>query len=79
MSMTGDEDGGYIRSPISPIDQMTGVHASAAFWRCCMRGKKPGRAARSRFHCSKRAGLLGYNLQTFWERGVQPPKLRFEP
>jgi len=27
MSMTGDEDGGYIRSPISPIDQMTGVHA----------------------------------------------------
>jgi crotonobetainyl-CoA:carnitine CoA-transferase CaiB-like acyl-CoA transferase len=27
MSMTGDQDGGYIRSPISPIDQMTGVHA----------------------------------------------------
>ena len=27
MSMTGDEGGGYIRSPISPIDQMTGVHA----------------------------------------------------
>ncbi|MEA2817955.1 MAG: hypothetical protein QOI93_5857, partial [Rhodospirillaceae bacterium] len=27
MSMTGDEGGGYVRSPISPIDQMTGVHA----------------------------------------------------
>ncbi|MGD4086957.1 CoA transferase, partial [Xanthomonas citri pv. citri] len=27
MAMTGDEGGGYIRSPISPIDQMTGVHA----------------------------------------------------
>ena len=27
MSLTGDEDGGYIRSPISPIDQMTGTHA----------------------------------------------------
>ena len=27
MAMTGDEGGGYIRSPISPIDQMTGSHA----------------------------------------------------
>src|SRR5438552_10357358 len=27
MSMTGDEEGGYIRSPISPIDQITALHA----------------------------------------------------
>src|SRR6185369_1076378 len=27
MSMSGYEDGGYIRSPISPIDQTTGTHA----------------------------------------------------
>ena len=27
MSLTGDEGGGYIRSPISPIDQGTGTHA----------------------------------------------------
>jgi len=45
MSMTGDEDGGYIRSPISPIDQMTGVHAFSE--------KSPAREAQSKFRCSK--------------------------
>ena len=55
MSMTGDEAGGYIRSPISPIDQMTGVHAFSGILACLLaRGKvgqgsfNPGVAVRHR-------------------------------
>ena len=53
MSMTGDEDGGYIRSPISPIDQMTGVHAFSGILALLYAREKPERAAISRSLCSK--------------------------
>jgi hypothetical protein len=53
MSMTGDEDGGYIRSPISPIDQMTGVHAFSGILASLYAREKQAREARSRFHFSK--------------------------
>jgi crotonobetainyl-CoA:carnitine CoA-transferase CaiB-like acyl-CoA transferase len=75
MSMTGDEDGGYIRSPISPIDQMTGVHAFSGILALLYAREKTGRGGTIQVSLFETAlGLLGYNLQTFWERGVQPPK-----
>jgi crotonobetainyl-CoA:carnitine CoA-transferase CaiB-like acyl-CoA transferase len=75
MSMTGDENGGYIRSPISPIDQMTGVHAFSGILACLLAREKSGRGASIQVSLFDTAlGLLGYNLQTFWERGVQPAK-----
>ena len=75
MSMTGDEAGGYIRSPISPIDQMTGVHAFSGILACLLAREKSGRGASIQVSLFDTAlGLLGYNLQTFWERGVQPAK-----
>jgi crotonobetainyl-CoA:carnitine CoA-transferase CaiB-like acyl-CoA transferase len=75
MSMTGDENGGYIRSPISPIDQMTGVHAFSGILTCLLAREKSGKGASIQVSLFDTAlGLLGYNLQTFWERGVQPAK-----
>jgi crotonobetainyl-CoA:carnitine CoA-transferase CaiB-like acyl-CoA transferase len=75
MSMTGDEDGGYIRSPISPIDQMTGVHAFSGILALLYAREKTGQGGEIQVSLFETAlGLLGYNLQTFWERGVQPPK-----
>jgi crotonobetainyl-CoA:carnitine CoA-transferase CaiB-like acyl-CoA transferase len=75
MSMTGDEDGGYIRSPISPIDQMTGVHAFSGILASLYAREKTGKGGAIQVSLFETAlGLLGYNLQTYWERGVQPSK-----
>jgi crotonobetainyl-CoA:carnitine CoA-transferase CaiB-like acyl-CoA transferase len=75
MAMTGDESGGYIRSPISPIDQMTGVHAFSGILASLYAREKTGRGGAIQVSLFETAmGLLGYNLQTFWERGTQPPK-----
>jgi formyl-CoA transferase len=75
MSMTGDNGGGYIRSPISPIDQMTGVHAFSGILASLFAREKSGKGASIQVSLFDTAlGLLGYNLQTFWERGVQPAK-----
>jgi crotonobetainyl-CoA:carnitine CoA-transferase CaiB-like acyl-CoA transferase len=75
MSMTGDEGGGYIRSPISPIDQLTGVHAFSGILASLFAREKSGKGAAIQVSLFDTAlGLLGYNLQTFWERGAQPAK-----
>jgi len=75
MSMTGDEGGGYIRSPISPIDQLTGVHAFSGILAALLAREKSGKGAAIQVSLFDTAlGLLGYNLQTFWERGTQPAK-----
>ncbi|WP_454644624.1 CaiB/BaiF CoA transferase family protein [Bradyrhizobium liaoningense] len=75
MSMTGDDGGGYIRSPISPIDQMTGVHAFSGILASLFAREKSGKGAAIQVSLFDTAlGLLGYNLQTFWERGMQPAK-----
>ena len=75
MSMTGDEGGGYIRSPISPIDQMTGVHAFSGILASLFAREKSGKGAAIQVSLFDTAlGILGYNLQTFWERGTQPAK-----
>jgi crotonobetainyl-CoA:carnitine CoA-transferase CaiB-like acyl-CoA transferase len=75
MSMTGDENGGYVRSPISPIDQMTGVHAFSGIMALLYAREKSGHGGTIQVSLFETAmGLLGYNLQSYWERGVQPPK-----
>jgi crotonobetainyl-CoA:carnitine CoA-transferase CaiB-like acyl-CoA transferase len=75
MSMTGDENGGYVRSPISPIDQMTGVHGFSGIMALLYAREKTGKGGTIQVSLFETAlGLLGYNLQTYWERGVQPPK-----
>jgi crotonobetainyl-CoA:carnitine CoA-transferase CaiB-like acyl-CoA transferase len=75
MSLTGDEDGGYIRSPISPIDQMTGTNAVVGILAALRQRDRTGKGGSVRVSLFDTAlGLMRYNLQSFWERGVQPPK-----
>jgi formyl-CoA transferase len=75
MAMTGEDGGGHVRSPISPIDQMTGVHAFSGILALLYARERTGQGGTIQVSLFETAmGLLGYNLQTFWERGVQPAK-----
>mgnify|MGYP003681898483 CR=1 FL=1 len=75
MSLTGEEGGSAIRSPISPIDQTTGIHALTGIL-AALYARKSGQGGQivevSLFETAM--GLLAYNLQSFWQRGVQPDK-----
>jgi len=75
MSMTGDEKGGHIRSPISPIDQMTGTHAVTGILASLMERARTGRGGTVQVSLFDTAlSLQRYNLQSFFQLGVQPPK-----
>ena len=75
MSLTGEEGGGYIRSPVSPIDQMTGTHALTGILAALIERGKTGKGTTVNVNLLESSlGLLRYNLQSYWERGEQPPK-----
>lgn len=75
MSLTGDENGGYIRSPISPIDQMTGTHAIIGILAALLERQSTGKGGTVKVSLFETAlALQRYNLQSFWQLGVQPPK-----
>jgi crotonobetainyl-CoA:carnitine CoA-transferase CaiB-like acyl-CoA transferase len=75
MALTGDENGSHIRSPISPIDQMTGMHALTGILAKLFERQSSGKGGTVNVSLYDTAmGLMAYNLQSFWERGVQPKK-----
>ncbi len=75
MSLTGDDNGGHIRSPISPIDQMTGTHAIIGILAAIMERQQSGKGGTVQVSLFETAlALQRYNLQSFWWLGVQPPK-----
>ena len=75
MSLTGEEGGPHVRSPISPIDQTTGLHALSGILAALYARKSgvPGaRIDASLFDSAM--GLMAYNFQSYWEKGVQPAR-----
>ncbi|MER8072953.1 CoA transferase [Streptomyces sp. NPDC094034] len=75
MSLTGEVGGGHIRSPISPIDQVTGMHALTAILAALLERERTGVGTTVKVNLFETSlGLLRYNLQSFWERGVQPER-----
>jgi crotonobetainyl-CoA:carnitine CoA-transferase CaiB-like acyl-CoA transferase len=75
MSLTGEPGSGPIRSPFSPIDQTTGMHALAAILAALLRAARTGKGAFLEVSLFDSAlGLLAYQLQTFWETGKLPAK-----
>ncbi|MGW9063431.1 CaiB/BaiF CoA transferase family protein [Achromobacter animicus] len=73
MSITGEEDGPAIRSPISPIDQATGMHAATGILAAMVRRLRTGKGCQveaSLFDTS--VGFMGYVMQSYWERGTEP-------
>lgn len=75
MSITGEPDGGPIRIPISPVDQGTGMHAMSGILAALIQRGKTGKGCSLEVSLFETAmGLLGHNLQSYWETGNLPKK-----
>ena len=75
LAITGEPDGPAVRSPFSPVDQATGMHALIGILALLNerhRTGKGGLVEASLFDSA--TGFLGYFLQGYWERGTEPAK-----
>ncbi len=73
MSITGEEDGPAVRSPISPIDQATGMHAATGILAAVVRKLRTGKGCKVEASLFDTAvGFMGYVMQSYWERGSEP-------
>lgn len=73
ISITGEPDGAPVRSPFSPVDQGTGLHAVIGIMGGLMQRDRTGMGCRveaSLFDTS--VAFLAYFLQSFWTRGTEP-------
>jgi crotonobetainyl-CoA:carnitine CoA-transferase CaiB-like acyl-CoA transferase len=75
LSITGERDGPPVRSPFSPVDQATGLHALIGVLAALFERSRTGKGALVEASLFDTAtGFLGYFLQAFWERGTEPEK-----
>jgi crotonobetainyl-CoA:carnitine CoA-transferase CaiB-like acyl-CoA transferase len=75
MNLTGEPGSGPVRSPISPIDYVTGMHAVAGILSALLRVRATGQGARLEVSLFDTAvGLLAYQIQTCWATGKVPEK-----
>jgi len=75
LSITGDDGSAPMRSPFSPVDQATGMHALIGILAALNRRHMTGEGCAieaSLFDTS--AAFLGYFLQNFWQSGNEPRK-----
>ena len=73
LSITGEPGGPPLRSPFSPVDQGTGLHALAGILAGLLERARTGRGVKveaSLFDTS--VAFLAYFLQGFWQRGTEP-------
>jgi crotonobetainyl-CoA:carnitine CoA-transferase CaiB-like acyl-CoA transferase len=75
ISITGERDGPPVRSPFSPVDQATGLHALVGVLTSLFRRERTGKGGLVEAALFDSAtGFLGYFLQSFWERGTEPER-----
>lgn len=75
MALTGEPDGGPVRSPISPVDQATGIHAMAGILAALLHRGQTGEGVRveaALFDTS--LAFLAYYAQGVWARGREPER-----
>ncbi len=73
LSMTGEPGGQPVRSPFSPVDQGTGLHAVVGIMGALLNRNRHGRGAKLEASLFDTAvGFLGYILQGYWQRGTDP-------
>lgn len=75
LSITGEPGGASVRSPFSPVDQATGMHALTGILAALYERYESGQGQKIEVSLFDTAtGFLGYFLQGFWERGTEPQK-----
>ena len=75
LSITGEADRPPVRSPFSPVDQGTGLHAVIAIMGALMQRARTGAGMKLETSLFDSAvGFLGYFLQGFWQRGTEPAR-----
>ena len=75
LSITGDRDGGAARSPFSPVDQATGLHAMSGILAALLERTRTGEGQLVEASLFDTAtAFMGYFLQSFWERGTEPKR-----
>ncbi len=75
LAITGEPDGPPVRSPFSPVDQATGLHALIGILAALQQRTRTGQGATVEASLFDSAtGFLGYFLQGYWERGTEPQR-----
>ncbi|MBI2726346.1 MAG: CoA transferase [Polaromonas sp.] len=75
LAITGEPGGPPVRSPFSPVDQATGLHALIGILAALYQRERTGAGSTVEASLFDTAtGMLGYFLQSFWERGTEPEK-----
>ena len=75
VALTGERDGPPVRSPFSPVDQATGLHALVGILALLHERARTGRGGSVEASLFDSAtGFLGYFLQGYWERGTEPQR-----
>lgn len=73
MALTGEADRPAVRSPISPIDQATGMHAAIGILAAVVQRLRSGQGCKVEASLFDTAlGFMGYVMQGYWERGSEP-------
>ena len=75
LAITGEPDGPPVRSPFSPVDQATGLHALIGILAALQQRARTGAGVTVEASLFDSAtGFLGYFLQGYWERGTEPQR-----
>lgn len=75
LSITGEPDGPPVRSPFSPVDQGTGLHAVIGILSALTQRDRTGKGMKIEASLFDSAvHYLGYFLQGFWQRGTEPAR-----
>lgn len=75
LSITGERGGPPVRSPFSPVDQATGLHALIGILARLHERERTGRGGTVEASLFDTAtGFLGYFLQSYWARGTEPER-----
>ncbi|MDB5731340.1 MAG: hypothetical protein JWQ03_1235 [Variovorax sp.] len=75
LAITGERGGPPVRSPFSPVDQATGLHALIGILAALVERSRTGVGTTVEASLFDTAtGFLGYFLQGYWERGTEPER-----
>jgi crotonobetainyl-CoA:carnitine CoA-transferase CaiB-like acyl-CoA transferase len=75
LSITGEPGGNPVRSPFSPVDQGTGLHAVIGILGGLLECKRTGHGVKVEASLFDTAvSFLGYFLQGYWQRGTEPAR-----